>query len=638
MLPWHTPLDLPHIEKAITDSLTFKDLLNGILINRAWYNALIPLLYSDVITFRSSRYHRGLFDHFFDTPDSQRAILKHSHHIRALTCTFPSLSVLMKTGCPNLVELNYVLEFERPPDAIYETDPKQGLDVLDVVLARCPNLRALSFENISFATDKHVKAVLAFVKRLDRHPGITCFYMSVIDDPNDRKLSKPFQDIFEHRLGRIDRNKVTSLTMRLGKELIRSKRGLPVLQATAASGIPRQHQWAYRGTPLDREQLNLELPKTLSEDEQGRWEGEHKTQIEYPHAVAVLENDGVLELSLPQQPIMNESISMALFDRFPNLVRFSSGHVRDKSTDKFLLLAHRNKHLKHLTWNYRDRKQIFDFLRDFPRVELTQLNLRMLPGGCYETLLKPFMFSNRLGKTHYLCNSLVGLMFTVAEPLPLAHFLEIVANCPNLQSLQADHVSVAKTNDQGASPPWVCTRLRLLRVYLFLVGWNNWTGETNEAPREMGQTFMRELGDLSQLEHLEMRFVFGEMEVLQTPFLRLALGCKNGLQQLGRLRELRSLEIHDLAHNIGPRELMWMASRWPELRALTLPKFPMHTRMPFLSPCRGDGWRPTPDFSSWWPNMRAQKVRKCNNCEGCGFRQKGTLDSYEDQIAPCCYH
>lgn len=625
MSPRLMPLDIPHIEKAITDSLTFKDLLNGILVNREWYNALIPLLYSDVITFRSNHYRQGMYDHFFDTPDSQRAILKHSHHIRAITCTIPSLSVLVKTGCPNLVELNFVLEVKPPEEAIYNTDPKQGLDMLEMVLARCPSLRALSLENVSFTTEKHTKAILEFVKRLDRHPNITCFYMSVFD-PTDYKLSRPLQTIFDHRLGRIDKDKVTSLTLRTGRELIRSKRGLPVLPITAGSSTPRQHQWVYRGTPLERRQLYLEQPQTLMEDEPGRWEGERKTRIVYPPAIAVLENDGILELSLPHQPIMSVPISMAVYDRFPNLARFSCGNVRHISTDKFLTLAHRNEHLKSVTWNYREQKQVFNFLRD-PRVQLHQLHLQMLPGNCYKNLLKPFMTSPQ----HYLSNSLVGLMFTVADVLPLEHFLEIVTLCPNLQTLQADHVGVTKT-DRGTSPPWVCKNLRLLRVYLFSSGWVNWTGEENEELQEMAQTFMAELGSLTSLEHLELRFVFGEHNILQTPFLKLALGCKNGLEQLGMLTALKSLEIHDLIHNIGPKELMWMANRWPNLRALTLPKFPMVSFVPFLSKCRADGRRPMPDFRKWWPNMRPRKVRKCKNCEGCGFKPREVMDNQDFDI------
>ncbi|KAF9393121.1 hypothetical protein CPB97_000023 [Podila verticillata] len=631
-----TPLDIPHIEKAITDTLTFRDLLNGILVSRAWYNALSPLLYSDVITFRSSRYRQGKYDHFFDTIDSQRAILKHSHHIRAITCTIPSFSVLIKTGCPNLVELNFVLEFEPSKEVIYNTDPKQGLDGLDMVLARCPSLRALSLENVSLTTEKHTKAVLEFVKRLDRHPNITCFYMSVFE-PTNYKLTTPLQAIFEHRLGRIDKDKVTSLTLRTGRELIRSKRGLPMLPITAGSSVPRQHQWVYRGTPLEHGQLCLEQPQTLTEDEPGRWEGEHKTRIEYPPAIAVLENEGVLELSLPQQPIMSVPISMAIYDRFPNLARFSCGNVRHVSTDKFLTLAHRNEFLKSVTWNYREQKKIVNFLRD-PRIQLDQLHLQMLPGKCYESLLKPFMSSPLGGKAkHYLSNSLVGLMFTVAEILPLQHFLEIVTLCPNLQTLQADHVGVTKT-DRGTSPPWVCTNLRLLRVHLFSSGWINWTGEENEEPQEMARTFMAELGSLTSLEHLELRFVFGEHDILQTPFMKLALGCKNGLEQLGKLAALKSLEIHDLIHDIGPRELMWMANRWPDLRALTLPKFPMVAFVPFLSMCRAEGRRPTPDFRKWWPNIRPQKVQKCGDCEGCGFKPRGVVDSWDLDTEKSIYY
>lgn len=41
---------IPHIWDSITETLSFKGLLNCILVNRQWHDAFIPTLWSDVVT------------------------------------------------------------------------------------------------------------------------------------------------------------------------------------------------------------------------------------------------------------------------------------------------------------------------------------------------------------------------------------------------------------------------------------------------------------------------------------------------------------------------------------------------------------------------------------------------------------
>lgn len=48
--------DIPHIAEAITDSLSFTDLLSCILVNQTWYDDLIGVLWLDVISYRSTTF------------------------------------------------------------------------------------------------------------------------------------------------------------------------------------------------------------------------------------------------------------------------------------------------------------------------------------------------------------------------------------------------------------------------------------------------------------------------------------------------------------------------------------------------------------------------------------------------------
>ncbi|KAF8924291.1 hypothetical protein BGZ52_008417, partial [Haplosporangium bisporale] len=46
-------LELPHILESIAYSLRFNDLANCVRVNRTWYIAFTPLLWEDVIAYRS---------------------------------------------------------------------------------------------------------------------------------------------------------------------------------------------------------------------------------------------------------------------------------------------------------------------------------------------------------------------------------------------------------------------------------------------------------------------------------------------------------------------------------------------------------------------------------------------------------
>lgn len=109
----HLPFYIPHICESITDTLSFTDLLKCILVNHHRHYTFIPLLWSDVITFRTkpgglqpAEYHDySILRHI------RRGIFKNVHHIYALTCQdYQSLRILSDSSCVSLVELR-----DRPP-------------------------------------------------------------------------------------------------------------------------------------------------------------------------------------------------------------------------------------------------------------------------------------------------------------------------------------------------------------------------------------------------------------------------------------------------------------------------------------------------------------------------------------------
>ncbi|KAF9285916.1 hypothetical protein BGZ74_001386 [Mortierella antarctica] len=162
------PFHIPHICHSITDPLSFADLLKCILVNRHWHDTFIPILWSDAVTFRSlprSHRKRAAYRDYSLLYYGHQGILKHAHHIRALTCQgAQSLQTLVDSfSCVNLVEINFVINLRVG---------SLGLDNLVDLMSVNPSLRAISIENVDLsdkATESQLHGLLNF---LDRTPSI----------------------------------------------------------------------------------------------------------------------------------------------------------------------------------------------------------------------------------------------------------------------------------------------------------------------------------------------------------------------------------------------------------------------------------------------------------------------------------
>ncbi|KAF9330512.1 hypothetical protein BG006_006542 [Podila minutissima] len=171
-----SPFHILHILDGITDCLLFNDLFSCVLVNREWHELINPILWKDVITFRSiSKSRLYWFCHDYTlTAHCQQTLEKYAHHIRAVTCQGArSLRALRTVKCKDVTEINYVV---RP-----ENDTKNaGLDDLfDWIRIISPQLRAIFIEEITLTSYSLSGQLDDLLDLLDDFPHITNIYLGI---------------------------------------------------------------------------------------------------------------------------------------------------------------------------------------------------------------------------------------------------------------------------------------------------------------------------------------------------------------------------------------------------------------------------------------------------------------------------
>lgn len=554
-----SPFDLPLIVETIAESLSFDDLLRCILVCRAWHAHFIPPLWSDVITFRTIDSSRNF--EIMPAIDSQ-SLIKHAHHIRALTCSIDTMPALLESRFEKLQEINYVRDYDKRPR------PRFGLDQLAWVIARSPRLRAVSIENVDiFYGDDDLKALKDFVNVLDNYPLVTCLFVSFGTVPRD--CSVPLYAIIEQRLARVRRCSITSLIVKEYHEMPRSKRGPP-----AASGSARQYHWPGRSRCQEQNKdpryIRIRPNKVC-----GRWEHEPQRQ-QCQHALAVLENAGVLEVCL--SPAIWGGSSQTLLGRLPGLTSVSINDRPEFVFEKELRLQARHSDLSEFEWSYAKKDDsilnntFHQFLQD-GRVNLSSVNLRRMPTAVYQSVMRPLIVQelqeDNLGKDHFLRHALVSLTVTDTNhgrQFPLAHLLEILTRCPKLQAISVGLVHINGT-EKTTNTPWVCSELQSLDVRFDL------TDPTDSRKlvdaNETARCFMGQLGAMAQLQDLKLRVTgMYRHPVPKSPFLQLTLNDENGLEQLARLSRLEVLSVSGTPYAFGDVEREWIAKHWPYIRLI----------------------------------------------------------------------
>ncbi|KAG0013039.1 hypothetical protein BGZ81_001272 [Podila clonocystis] len=184
-IPLLSFLDVPHITDDIFDYLSFADLYNSVFVSRSWHSALIPRLWQDIVTFRPipplHLHAKTTYIHYFLSPAGRKSLIKHVHHIRALTCRGDALlPVLAKAGMCGLIELNFIIDDQQSsastatiPRWVQRTAPILDLRTLVQLIAMNPRLHSVSVENIDLDKQMECLALEEFVEAMDPFSSIT---------------------------------------------------------------------------------------------------------------------------------------------------------------------------------------------------------------------------------------------------------------------------------------------------------------------------------------------------------------------------------------------------------------------------------------------------------------------------------
>ncbi|KAF9148060.1 hypothetical protein BG015_010238 [Linnemannia schmuckeri] len=156
--------------------------------------------------------------------------------------------------------------------------------------------------------------------------------------------------------------------------------------------------------------------------------------------------------------------------------------------------------------------------------------------------------------------------------------LEILHNCIQLEDLEAFHVAFSDL--QSSSQPWVCRRLKRLRLYFD----NDIKNDNLFSP-----TVFWHLSRLEQLEDLDVdedfMWEYSSIETTETttttttstpiplkkqgPSIQWRLD--SGLGQMTNSRRLRSVRVEKTFDTARPEDIEWMLKHWPRLREFTGP-------------------------------------------------------------------
>ncbi|KAF8926405.1 hypothetical protein BGZ52_005641 [Haplosporangium bisporale] len=390
-------------------------------------------------------------------------LVKHAYHIRALTCTFEVVPALLEAN------LDKLREFPRK-------------DVVKMI-SRCMRLCAVSIEDLDFHVPSEPLRLKKIVFALKKFSAITCLYISFgYFEWND---INPFYAILGKRLARVDSNSTMSLAIKSCKQMTRSKRGPPVESGSGG----RHYRWPRCIKPVEEEIEHKYRNHTtfVRDTSPGRWEQEcqKKSASCLEYAIAILENDGTLEVCLP--PLLDSPRRIhSLLECYPALTKLSiTENVNFVLAREFKVapLAASYPHLCGLEWRFDWDVQLGNssrsvrysyslqwLLQDAHHKNLSSVSLQGMSAVMFVSIVRPLVVQEVLsGADHFLRQILVSLTVMNTDyqdsrqEFPLAYMLEILTRCPKLQVLSVGRVCADGT-EQGLDLPWVCLELRSLQA------------------------------------------------------------------------------------------------------------------------------------------------------------------------------
>lgn len=592
----HLPFHIPHICESITDSLSFTDLLKCILVNRHWHNTFIPILWSDVITFRTNpgswwalhEYHDySLYYH------GRKGLLNHAHHIRAITCQgFNSLQTLFDFSCHNLVEIHYVIDSTGCP----------GLDDLVDLMSVNPNLRAVIIDGVDVddkATEVQLQGLLDY---LDETPSVTSVSLAPLSSSDPSRYPEKWGALWVRLCARVERHNIYSLRIR-NCSMLRSKRAV-------SGGRP----WPARETPVSVRVLDKPFRRVVP-NRGGRWENEQRTQGSSSICLAVLERNGSLELSAFQFDIWKTLLPM--LQRISTSWGFSDDGLQQVSQDTETLAP--------------ILRQLFPNLR----------SLDIFSWSMAEQAMKQFL-SNMTGLSSlalvigYSHAPQLSIMLSfhsealsslrVNRDITMADCFSIVASCPKLQDLTVQ--AVHQVPGPEMSPPWICKGLRKLNLQLLYRNRESYYPDDNEdtptfdreieSAKQLAPSLLRQIGTLPGLQDLYLG-VNREFVVDESPFFQLSMDRVYGIPQLAGLQQLKTFKVTGLVHSVGQEEIEWMKAHWPLLFSLELPILvDAEDGNGKVAVSREDfDGHASLEYQQWFPGLNILIPENCYGCSEC---------------------
>ncbi|KAG0035045.1 hypothetical protein BGZ81_001104 [Podila clonocystis] len=592
-------LHLPHVVQSIAGLLSFKDLINCVLVNNTWHNALVCFLYEDVITFRSKSEESDIKKSkcgYFSDPVSRMGIVKHGHHIRALTCRYDQLlAVLDSTTCVNLIEVNFVMDPLPPTDTV-------GLAKLAELMARNISLQAVSIENINFCSLKLLQKLTEFVDGLSLFPGITCIYLDgyIQSRFNYAEVLRGMDKITTKLLARVkqDNHQIKKVSLQRPDLLTRSKRGPSLGKA-----------WAVKESPVSGAEARA-VALTCG----GRWENERRLRgSNGPRPIiAVVETDGELRLAVTEK--IYHTFAADIMQTYPNCTAISVPGLRHD------ILKHYVSQCPGMT--SLDVHQIR---------QPVDMSCILVPGNNLSSLHLDgsIFFSQPIQPT--TTASLVSLVLNTSG-IPMKNLFSILATAIMLQEIQAQVVYI-DGSEPSESPPWASVNLHKILLGLYLTGHRpdrhldinddhpHWTDEpegtakrSTEAAKRFGSSFLDQLNSQHELKELDLSFNH-RLWPQFSPLFDLSLDPIKGLPRLYDLRCLEKFVVHGLAHQCGRLEIEWMREHWPRLFSIEVPLIHCWLGNDAITSCSNLYSGGIPLYQEWFCQLKAVVPAECYRCD-----------------------
>ncbi|KAG0039534.1 hypothetical protein BGZ82_007768 [Podila clonocystis] len=552
--PTVSPFDIPHIADAILEQCSFKDLYSCLFVHRTWHDAVIPLLWKELIDFRLVQQPNGTttYHHYFLTPTDRQGLIKYAHHIRTLTCHGDStLPGHVHGGVSNLIAINYNIGYAPEYRAAASSSPHDFGPLL--ALARMNQmLHAVSVENISLSMK--FESLQSFIQSLGS--SITNLYFGGAQDPDITKLYRrkarakyptpvwPLGDLMNRCLDRVNSSKVTKLKL---------KRGI--------------HRGSRRLTVLEIEDKTNVWPGTL-------WEDDGHGQYDYCDSwfsLAVFECNGTLLVYMPSRFPID---ALSILRRYSALkgVHFSFHCKLGPRFLQELLAACPHIHDIDFPLSADQASDVVSFFSD-PNFHMSSVGLlfhqESVDIDIYTMALRPFLIQPA---RHYLCEALVKTDFSIQSIL-MSSVFEILSVCSSLDTFKALDV-VIDGSEPHVCPLWATRKLQVLSFHLFRNGGRESAFSphviseqdfalSSESAFRLAPAFMVQMGQQKQLRKLSLTFDLSG----QSPFLALTLDEPHGLQQLSELSRLEDVYIEGLENHVQEAEKEWMAQHWPQLES-----------------------------------------------------------------------